>query len=336
MLKRLLRLISLILFFSLVTGALIYVDYQKFLDTPLKIEQPLVFTVDSGMTFTDLNKKLKSNQLIEKTRYLEFLVRYSDLANKIKSGEYRLTPGLRPDELINIFVSGKVIQYSLILLEGWQIREILQAISSNEILEKKLKSNDSDLLMSELGYAELMPEGLFFPDTYNFPKGTTDVAFLQRAYQRLQEVLDEEWQQRDANLPYQNTYEALIMASIIEKETALASERGTIAGVFVRRLNKNMKLQTDPTVIYAMGKQFNGNVRKKDLNIDSPYNTYRYKGLPPGPIALAGREAIHAALHPEDGKSLYFVAKGDGSHYFSENLTEHNRAVAKYQLKASK
>ena len=190
--------------------------------------------------------------------------------------------------------------------------------------------------MSELGYPDLMPEGLFFPDTYYFPKGTTDIAFLQRAYQRLKVVLDEEWQQRDANLPYQNAYEALIMASIIEKETGLASDRGTIAGVFVRRLNKNMKLQTDPTVIYAMGKQYNGNIRKKDLDIDSPYNTYRHKGLPPGPIALASREAIHAALHPEDGKSLYFVAKGDGSHYFSENLTEHNRAVAKYQLKASK
>jgi len=159
---------------------------------------------------------------------------------------------------------------------------------------------------------------------------------LQRAYQRLKLVLDEEWQRRDVNLPYQNAYEALIMATLIEKETGLASERRTIAGVFVRRLNKNIKLQTDPTVIYAMGKQFNGNIRKKDLDIDSPYNTYRHKGLPPGPIALAGREAIYAALHPEDGKSLYFVAKGDGSHYFSENLAEHNRAVAKYQLKSGR
>ncbi len=336
MLKRLLRLISLILFFSLVTSALVYVDYQKFLDTPLKIERPLVFTIDPGMTFTDLNKKLKSNQLIEKTRYLDFLVRYSGLANKIQSGEYRLTPGIRPDELINIFVSGKVVQYSMTLLEGWQIHEIFQAISSNEILEKKLNNIDPDTLMSELGYPELIPEGLFFPDTYYFPKGTTDIAFLQRAYKRLHKVLDEEWQQRDANLPYQNAYEALIMASIIEKETGQVNERRKIAGVFVRRLNKNMKLQTDPTVIYAMGKQFNGNIRKKDLDIDSLYNTYRYKGLPPSPIALVGLEAIKAALHPEDGKSLYFVAKGDGSHYFSESLTEHNRAVAKYQLKASK
>jgi len=333
MLKRLSELISLCLFFSLVTGALIYAEYQKFLETPLKIEQPLVFTVDAGMTFTDLNKKLKSNQIIVNTRYLEFFARYSGLANKIKSGEYRLTSGIRPDELINIFVSGKAVQYSMTLLEGWNIDELFQAIHSNEILAKTIINYEADTLMRELGYPELIPEGLFFPDTYYFPRGTTDTVFLQRAYQRLKAILDEEWQLRDANLPYQNAYEALITASIIEKETGLASERATIAGVFVRRLKKNMKLQTDPTVIYAMGKQFNGNIRKKDLNIDSPYNTYRYKGLPPSPIALVGREAIHAALHPEDGKSYYFVAKGDGSHYFSESLKEHNRAVAKYQLK---
>ena len=199
-------------------------------------------------------------------------------------------------------------------------------------MKKTLDYSDLDNLLVQLGYPKQHPEGLFFPDTYHFPRATTDKEFLQRAYQRLQTVLEEEWQQRAENLPYQSAYEALIMASIIEKETGLASERETIAGVFVRRLNKKMKLQTDPTVIYAMGQQFDGNIRKKDLSIDSPYNTYRYKGLPPTPIALAGREAIYAALQPQDGKALYFVAKGDGSHYFSETLAEHNSAVAKYQL----
>lgn len=213
---------------------------------------------------------------------------------------------------------------------------MIQAIHATDLIEHTLLSDEPENIMIELGYAGNVAEGLFFPDTYNFPKGTTDKAFLQRAYQRLHDILDEEWQARAENLPYKTAYEALIMASIIEKETGLASERSTIAGVFVRRLNKKMKLQTDPTVIYAMGKQFNGNIRKKDLDIDSPYNTYRYKGLPPSPIALVGREAIHAALHPEKGKSLYFVAKGDGSHYFSETLKEHNRAVAKYQLNKSK
>ncbi len=336
MIKRLLRLTSLILFFSIITGFLFYLDYQKFLKTPLNIESDFIFTIDSGMSFSDLNKKLKSENIIEKKQYLEILARHSKRANKIKSGEYNLTPETLPDELLNLFVSGKVVQYSLTLVEGWQIHEMLEAIKLNDVLEKKLSSYNPDNLMQELGYSETVAEGLFFPDTYHFPKGTSDVDFLKRSYQRLHNILNEEWQNRAPNLPYQRPYEALIMASIIEKETGLASEREAIAGVFVRRLNKNMKLQTDPTVIYAMGRQFNGNIRKKDLDIDSPYNTYRYKGLPPSPISIVGREAIYAALHPEDGKALYFVAKGDGSHYFSENLAEHNRAVVKYQLKKGK
>jgi UPF0755 protein len=187
--------------------------------------------------------------------------------------------------------------------------------------------------MSAIGYPDIAAEGQFFPDTYHFPAGTTDIEFLRRANQMLLQVLNEEWQQRTANLPYQTSYDALIMASIIEKETGRADEREKIAGVFVLRLKQDMKLQTDPTVIYAMGTAYNGNIRRKDLEIDSPYNTYRYKGLPPTPIALAGREAIYAALHPEDGKALYFVSRGDGSHYFSNTLKEHNKAVAKYQLK---
>jgi peptidoglycan lytic transglycosylase G len=336
MLKRVLRLTSLIVLFSFVTAFLLYLDYQKFLQTPVNIERDFIFTIESGMSFSDLNKKLQTENILGKNKYLEILARYSKRANKIKTGEYNLSPGTLPDELLNIFVSGKVVQYPMTLVEGWQTHEMLEAIKLNEVLEKKLTTYNPDELMKELGYPETIAEGLFFPDTYHFPKGTSDIDFLKRAYQRLQEVLNEEWQKREPNLPYQSPYEALIMASIIEKETGLASERGTIAGVFVRRLNKKMKLQTDPTVIYAMGRQFNGNIRKKDLSIDSPYNTYRYKGLPPSPISLVGREAIHAALHPEAGKSLYFVAKGDGSHYFSETLTEHNRAVAKYQLKKGK
>jgi peptidoglycan lytic transglycosylase G len=336
MLKRVFRLTSLLLVFSFITGYLLYLDYQSFLQTPLNIERDFIFTIEPGMSFSDLNEKLRLSDITNKNRYMEILARYSKRSNKIKSGEYNLVSGMLPDELLNTFVSGKVVQYSMALIEGWQVHEMLEAIKLNTILKKKLSTYNPDELLNELGYTETTAEGLFFPDTYHFPKGTSDIEFLKRAYQRLQNVLDEEWQKRDSNLPYKTPYEALIMASIIEKETGLASERGTIAGVFVRRLNKKMKLQTDPTVIYAMGRQFNGNIRKKDLNIDSPYNTYRYKGLPPSPISLVGREAIHAALHPEDGKSLYFVSKGDGSHYFSETLAEHNRAVAKYQLKKGK
>tara|TARA_R110000782_G_scaffold235939_9_gene322029 strand:+ start:1741 stop:2748 length:1008 start_codon:yes stop_codon:yes gene_type:complete len=333
MIKRLLMLMTLCLVFLIVTTALLYEEYQTFLVTPLSIKEETIFEVESGMSFANVNAKLNNLELIDDTGYFKILARYNGKANKIKSGEYLLSPGLNPNDLLNLLVTGKVIQYSFTLLEGWQIREMMRAIHATDLIKHTLVEGETESLMRELGYGDKVAEGMFFPDTYHFPKDTTDKAFLQRAYQRLHHVLDEEWQARSEDLPYKTPYEALIMASIIEKETGLASERSTIAGVFVRRLNKKMKLQTDPTVIYAMGKQFDGNIRKKDLAIDSPYNTYRYKGLPPSPIALVGREAIHAALHPAKGKSLYFVAKGDGSHYFSETLKEHNQAVAKYQLK---
>lgn len=334
--RRLFKLSVILLLFTSTLLTLLYHDYQLFLDTPINIKEDAIFSIEPGMSFSALNKKLVLEKIIDESRYLEILARYSKRANKIKSGEYKLAPGILPGELLDLFVSGKTVQYPMTLLEGWQINEMLEAIKLNNVLKKKLATYNPDKLLIQLGYSGRNAEGLFFPDTYHFPRGTTDIDFLKRAYKRLQQVLEEEWQNREKNLPYKSSYEALIMASIVEKETGLANERAKIAGVFVRRLNKNMKLQTDPTVIYAMGRQFDGNIRKKDLKIDSPYNTYLYKGLPPSPISLVGREAIHAALHPDDGKDLYFVAKGDGSHYFSENLAEHNRAVIKYQLNKGK
>jgi UPF0755 protein len=196
--------------------------------------------------------------------------------------------------------------------------------------------------MSGLGNNEIMPalalpdsdpEGQFLPDTYLFPDETTDIQFLLRAFKASESYLSEKWSHRDENLPLKSPYEALILASIVEKETAKADERPTIAGVFIRRLNKGMRLQTDPTVIYGMGEQFDGNIRRRDLKADTPYNTYTRFGLPPTPIALPGRAAIDAVLHPASGKSLYFVAKGDGSHQFSATLKEHNQAVRRYQLR---
>ncbi len=316
----------------LIIAILFYMDYQKFLDTPIHIEQPLVFNIQAGMSFMEINNSLQAAGIIGKQHYLSIYARHSGQAHRLQSGEYELTVGLTPKTLLALFVAGKVTQYSLTIIEGWSLRELLQALHENNHLDKVL-DDDPNKLMQQLGLSEQSIEGLFFADTYRFPKGTTDKAFLQKAHRTLQTILAQEWQNRAEGLPYQNAYEALIMASIIEKETGLASERQQIAGIFIRRLQKNMKLQTDPTVIYAMGKQFDGNIRKKDLQIDSPYNTYRYKGLPPSPIAFVGREAIHAALHPDDGKALYFVAIGDGSHYFSATLSEHNRAVARYQLK---
>ena len=316
----------------IVTLVSICLDYKRFLDTPLNINTSLIFTIDSGSSFKDLNKKLKSYHILDKPYYFEFYARYSGYAKKIQSGEYQLSPGLTPIKIINIFVSGDVIQHSITLLEGWTIKDIKNEISSNTVLIKNLTDYSSDSLLKKIKITESNVEGLFFPDTYYFTKGASDIELLQRAYRRGKAILEKEWESRDAGLPYKNDYDALIMASIIEKETALASERAMIAGVFVRRLKNNMKLQTDPTVIYAMGIKYDGNIRKKDLRIDSPYNTYRYNGLPPTPIALAGREAIHAALHPENDDTLYFVSKKDGSHYFSKTLYEHNKAVKKYQL----
>ena len=218
-------------------------------------------------------------------------------------------------------------------MEGWNFKQVLAAVSGHEALKHTLKGLTDGEIMARLGHPGEHPEGRFYPDTYKFPRGTTDAAFLERAYQSMSRLLAEEWGKRDPDLPLKTPYEALILASIVEKETGVADERSEIAGVFVRRLRKGMKLQTDPTVIYGMGDNFKGNIRRRDLKQDTPYNTYVHTGLPPTPISMPGSAAIRAVLHPAPGKSLYFVARGDGSHYFSKSLAEHNRAVRKFQLK---
>ena len=328
------KIIFFIFFIFIITSICLYLDYRKFLETPLNIKTSLTFTIKPGSTFKDLNNKLRSYHILKQNYYFEFYSRYSGYAEKIKSGEYKLTPGLTPTEIMYIFISGtKVKQYSITLIEGWSIADMLTEISSNKILVKTLNNYSHKTLLNELKISKQNAEGLFFPDTYYFTRGTSDIELLKRAHNRQKEILKNEWAQREMELPYKTDYDALIMASIIEKETGLASERAMIAGVFVRRLKSKMRLQTDPTVIYAMGTKYKGNIRRKDLKIDSPYNTYRNYGLPPTPIALAGQGAIHAALHPEKGNSLYFVSKNDGSHYFSETLDEHNKAVRKYQSK---
>jgi UPF0755 protein len=257
------------------------------------------------------------------------------LAAKIKAGEYRLPAGTTPREMVGMLVRGNVINYDVTLIEGWTYRQALQELHSQAKLGKKLLE-DSDMdLLRKLGLDEKYPhpEGLFFPDTYQYQRGETDVDILLRAHSRLLNVLDTQWASRATNLPYDNKYQALIMASIVEKETGLASERPDIAGVFVRRLQKGMRLQTDPTVIYGLGDSYQGNLTRKHLVTPGPYNSYTNAGLPPTPIALVGEAAIEAALHPADSNSLYFVAKGDGSHYFSQTLEEHINAVRKFQIK---
>ena len=244
-----------------------------------------------------------------------------------------MTPSLKPDDLLALLVSGKSVGYSLTLVEGWNIRQVRAAVAGHEALKQTLEGVDDVQLMELLGLPGEHPEGRFFPDTYRFTRGMRDLDFLRRAQRKMDRELAAAWAEKSEDAPLKSPYEALILASIVEKETGQADERPRIAGVFARRLRKGMKLQTDPTVIYGMGERFDGNIRRRDLREDTPYNTYVHAGLPPTPIAMPGREALLAAVNPAPGKAIYFVAKGDGSHAFSATLAEHNAAVRKYQLK---
>ena len=305
------------------------------LDTPIHSKQDGAphYLIKPGMSLSDVSFGLYQEQIIDSPYYLILAAKLLNYEARIKAGEYSVPPSLTHRELLEKFTQGKVIQHALTLVEGWSYIEVMQAINNNAHLRKILPPNiDKKNIMEKLNAPNIDAEGRFFPDTYFFPAGTTDIDFLHRAYIKMEKVLAQEWASRAVALPYKTPTEALIMASIIEKETAVASERSTIAGVFVRRLKKGMKLQADPTVIYAIRHTYDGDIKRKDLKKDSPYNTYFYRGLPPTPIGLVGVEAIHAALHPESGDTLYFVAKKNGTHHFSKTLAEHNRAVKKYQL----
>jgi len=323
----------LIIIFALASIWWIENDMQRQLNSPLNLSGESILIIEPGQSLKSLASDIVSKGWLPHPYYFSYEGRKQNKASSLKAGEYTIANGTTPLQLLDLLVAGKVRLYSMTIPEGWTFRQILQAVKENANLIHALSVDDPEQITAALKFSVNDVEGRIFPDTYLFPSGTSDVDFLLRAIQTQESVLEDEWQEREEGLPYQSPYEALIMASIIEKETALPEEREEIAGVFVRRLKANMKLQTDPTVIYAMSTNFNGNIRRKDLFIDSPYNTYLYKGLPPTPIASPGRGAIWAALHPAPGNALYFVAKGDGSHYFSSSLAEHNKAVARYQLK---
>ena len=311
-----------------------YQDVQKQLNLPLKIDGPEYFYIESGMSLLAVAEGVATRGWFDYPFYLQLAGKVRGVDGLIKAGEYQVEPGTSALSLLEMIVAGKVAQHTLTLLEGWTFNQMMAAIRENRFIRKTLTSTEPKRVMAGIGYPGYFAEGRFFPDTYYFPAGETDVDFLRRAFNKMETVLNEEWRGRMIGLPYKSPYQALIMASLIEKETAMADEREKIAGVFIRRLEKNMKLQTDPTVIYALGENYDGNIRHRDLEIDSPFNTYRYKGLPPTPIAAPGRASIRAALQPEPGTELYFVATGEnGRHYFSHTLAEHNRAVKKYQLR---
>jgi UPF0755 protein len=316
-------------------AAWLWNDYRQFVSEPINLpERGTEYRVRAGATLRQVAAELAGRGILREPLYLRLLGRERGDADRIKAGDYALVHGMTPDDVIDLFVSGAVIEYSLTLVEGWTFRQALEAVRRHERIVHTLDAAITDgEVMAGIGAPGVHPEGRFFPDTYLFPGGTTDVDFLRRAYERMSDILAGEWAARSEDLPLESAEDALILASIVEKETGLPQERAEVAGVFVRRLRKGMLLQTDPTVIYGMGASFDGNIRRRDLKKDTPYNTYTRSGLTPTPICLPGRDAIHAALHPADGDALYFVATGDGGHKFSATLAEHNRAVRRYQLK---
>ena len=329
---RWLQLFILLLLVAVFAAIIMLGRYQQFSDTALDIPgQEILYSVPPGSSLNKLAHDLHARNIIQYPRLLILLGRQMDAARRLQAGEYILQQGLTPRTLLEQLVAGKVNQYELTLIEGHTFREMLQRIHADPVLVHTLSDETDAEIMDLLGRPGQHPEGRFLPDTYYFTRGMTDVEFLARAMRAMSDQLTIEWEGREEGLPFESADEALILASIVEKETGAVEERPIIAGVFVRRLQKGMRLQTDPTVIYGMGDSFDGNIRKRDLLKDTPYNTYTREGLPPTPIAMPGTDAIHAVLHPASGKSLYFVAMGEGKHYFSTTLKQHNLAVDKFQ-----
>jgi UPF0755 protein len=308
-------------------------QFDRFLDSAVSVPaEGTSFEIAPGTPFTRVSEGLAEQGIISNPTLLRMYARISGKAASVHAGEYSIEPGTTISGLLEQFTSGDVLLYSFTIVEGWNQWDLLRALHDHPQIDAQMSAEDWPALLDELGAETSHPEGLFLPETYRFPRNTSDRTILKQAYRLMQAVLSEEWPDRAEAAPVSTPYEALVLASIVEKETARADERNRIAGVFARRLQKRMRLQTDPTVIYGIGPDFNGNLTRRDLRTDTPYNTYTRGGLPPTPIAMPGRDAIHAALHPAPGNELYFVATGlgDGSHKFSETKAEHDAAVAEY------
>lgn len=337
--KRLVLALTLMLVIALAGLLFVTTQVNRFMSTPLQVpSEGVEFDIPSGSSFALVSSNLVSGGLISTDRWLRLYVRWQGTGGAIHAGDYFIEPGATPKSLLDKFTSGAVRLYDFTIVEGWNFREVLLALHSNDALKATMTNEDWPALLESLGAQMTHPEGLFLPETYRFARGTTDRELLGQAYALMQKVLTEEWDDRSSDAPVQSPYETLILASIVEKETARADERPKIAGVFARRLGKRMRLQTDPTVIYGIGPAFDGKLTRKHLTTDTPYNTYTRHGLPPTPIAMPGRAAINAALHPEEGSELFFVATGldDGSHKFSSTKAEHDAAVQEYLARLRK
>jgi len=331
--KKLLIAAAVLVLLALAAAGVVAWEVDDFLSTPVNVaEKGATFEISPGSSFAAVARKLVAEGVIEDDRWYRVYARFSGEAVAVKAGEYRIEAGATPRTLLGQFTRGVVQLHSFTIVEGWNHRDLLSALQRHEAVVSTLTDEDWPILLEELGAVIVNPEGLFLPETYRFPRNTTDRVLLKQAYDLMQTVLAEEWASKGESSPVAAPYEALILASIVEKETARADERPRIAGVFARRLEKRMRLQTDPTVIYGIGAGFDGNLTRKHLQTDTLYNTYTRRGLPPTPIAMPGRAAINAVLHPAAGEELYFVATGlgDGSHKFSTTKAEHDAAVAEY------
>lgn len=321
------------------TGALVAIGgiwwANRWLQSPIAaLQAPSAFEIPRGATARGIAAELARRGLLDHPNVWAWWARLSQRAATVKAGEYELRPNMSPKELLDLFSSGQVILHSITFIEGSTFADMRQLLSKHPAVRMD-SALTPEALMNALGASGVHPEGQFFPDTYRFPRGTSDLELFTSAYRRMQAELDSAWKSRSADLPLASPYEALILASIVEKETALDRERPLVAGVFVERLKRGMRLQTDPTVIYGMMATYEGNIRRTDLVRDTPYNTYTRAGLPPTPIALPGAASLRAAVQPEMSGHLFFVAtgEGDGSHYFSATLAEHNAAVRRYLRK---
>lgn len=317
-------------------GAWLYRDLTSFFNAPLAIagDTEQSYELAPGTPFARMVDELRERGYTRAPAlYWRALAMSMGVASSLHAGEYAMTAGLTPRTLLERMARGQVLQHRFTIVPGWTMRELRAALAAEPALAHRIDAGMSDAdLMAVLGAEGVPAEGRFLPETYVFTRGSSDIALLKRANAALKAEVERLWEQRATDTPLKSPDEALVLASIVEKETGRAEERPRIAGVFARRLKIGMRLQTDPTVIYGMGAQYAGNIRKSDLDADGPYNTYTRAGLPPTPIALAGREALAAAIKPAPGDELYFVARGDGSHQFSATLAEHEAAVSKFQL----
>ena len=329
------RVFTRLLMFALLLAALAIGAAAWWLHSPMRLNLPagsqvLDLEIEPGTRAAQVAEAVVASGADVNVMLLQAWFRVSGQARQIKAGSYEITPGATPRSLLSMVVRGDQTLKSITLVEGWSFSQVRAALQKAELLAPDSIGLQPEMIMEKLGKPGIHPEGRFFPDTYSYAKGSSDLAVLKRAAKAMDKRLDAAWALRSADTPLKTRDEALILASIVEKETGKPTDRAQIAGVFTNRLRINMRLQTDPTVIYGLGDAFDGNLRKRDLLADTPYNTYTRGGLPPTPIAMPGKAALLAAVQPAPTKALYFVARGDGTSQFSANLDDHNRAVIKY------